>query len=159
MLWRSRFIVFASLVLVGAAPSVWAGGTPDPLRLIPAKADAVIKIENARQLAESVYKLDALQELQKFDVVKEYYNSTNVKRFNQLVGYFEKQLGAKKYDLLDKLAGGGIALGLKIEPKPKAVLVIQGKDEQATQVFVDEAVKLVQKELERQGKKEKIVKG
>jgi len=127
--------------------------------LIPSQADVVIKVENPRQLAEAVINLDALKELQKFDVVKEYYNSTSVKRFYQLVAYFEKQLGAKQYDLVDKLAGGGLALGGKIDAKPKAVLVIQGRDEQAVQLFVEAGLKLVQEELARQGKKEKIDKG
>jgi hypothetical protein len=156
---RSRFVWLTCLALACAARPCWADPPPDPLRLIPAEADALVKIENARQLVEAVYNLEALKELQKFDVVKEYYNSTNVKRFNQLVEYFEKKIGAKKYELLDQLAGGGVAFGLKIEPKPKAVLVVQGKDEQATEVFFKAALQVLQQELERQGKKEKIAKG
>lgn len=158
LLSRSRIAWLAALALVGAGRPALADETTDPLRLVPVQADVVVKIENPRQLAEAVYELDALKELQKFDAVKEFYNSTNVKRFNQLVDFYEKKLGAKKYDLLEKLAGGGMAAGLKIEQKPGAVLVIQGKDEKTVQEFFKTSIELVQQELARQEKKEKIVK-
>src|SRR5262249_14433245 len=83
-----------------------------------------------------------------------------VRRFFQLVRYFEKELGAPWPDLLDRLAGGGIAVGVKFEADPSpALLVIQGTDEKLMQKFAKLGFELVEQELARQEAKERPTKG
>jgi hypothetical protein len=130
-----------------------AAATPDPLRLVPAQADLVLTVEQPRHLVEIGAALEPLQQLYQLEALREYFDSTNVRRLNQLVAYFEKALGAPRLELLDRLAGGGIAAALKFAPDPTpALLVIQGKDEKLLRQFVKLAVEVAQEELARQDK-------
>ena len=123
------------------------------------------RIENPRQLAEGVYQLEAAQgiaEIRCRQGILQLHQRQAAS--NQLIEYFEKKLRPrKKYELLDKIAGGGIAAGLhiietpktgnlKFAAKPRGVLVVEGKDEKTTTVFVKAALDLVQQELARQEK-------
>jgi hypothetical protein len=147
------------LVLAGAAIGR-AAALPDPLRLIPDQADFFFKVEQPRKLADIVYGLKVLKQLQKIDAVREYYDSTNSRRFQQLVAYLEKQLGLKWPELLEQLAGGGAAVGFKIGGNPApGVLVVQGKNEKLLQKFFKLALSILDQELARQEAKERPVKG
>src|SRR5262249_6995595 len=108
----------ALLVLFLAAAVGRADAPPDPLRLVPAQANLVLQVEQPRRLAEGVATLDLLKEFQKLDPVRELMDSTNARRLFQLIGYFEKQLGGDRFDLLDRLAGGGIVLAVKYGAEP-----------------------------------------
>ncbi len=132
---------------------------PDPLRLIPEQADLMVKIEQPRRLVEAALNSDIVKQLQKIDAVRELYNSSNARQLYQFLAYFEKQLGADRYELLDRLAGGGVALGVKFEEQAPAVLVIQSKDEQLLRRFVKLALEAIEQELARQESKDKIEKG
>jgi hypothetical protein len=146
------------MVLAGAALGR-AEAPPDPLRLMPDQADFFFKVEQPRKLAESVYGLKVLKQLQKIDAIREAYDSTNARRFKQLVAYLEKQLGLKWPELLDRLAAGGAAVGFKIEGKQSpGLLVIQGKDEKLLRKFFTLALGIVDQELARQEAKERPVK-
>lgn len=154
--WMVGFVV----VLLGvAAPPVRAESPPDPLRLIPEQADLFVKIDNPRRLIEVARNLDLLKQLQQFQVVQEYNHSTNQRRFLQFVAYFEKELGAKWPELLDRLAGGGAVAALKLghEPAP-AGLVIQGKDAELLRRFVRLACSVIEQELARQESKDHLEK-
>src|SRR5262249_39585611 len=106
-------LVGLTLFLV-AAPSR-AETPPDPLRLIPDRADFFLKVEQPRKLIESVTGLELFQQLQRLEIVREYYDSTNYRRLLQLVAYFEKQLGVPWPDIVERVAGGGAVLAVKIE--------------------------------------------
>jgi hypothetical protein len=100
-----------------------------------------------------------VKQLQGFEAVQEFYDSTNARRFYQLIAYFEKELGAKWPELLDRLAGGGAVLAnLKLEAKDPApaLMVIQSKDEALLRRFVDVAVKLVEAEQARNEAKDRL---
>lgn len=141
------------LLLAGAAR---AEAPPDPLRLVPDQADLMVRIDNPRQLVETYTTLDLFQQLYKFEAFQEYVDSTNVRRFNQLVAHFEKQLGAKWPEILDQAAGGGIVIAAKIGPQPApAVLVVQSKDEAALKKLVHVALDVIEQELARQDIKER----
>ncbi|MBL8797672.1 MAG: DUF3352 domain-containing protein [Planctomycetia bacterium] len=144
------------LLLVGSA-DLRAETTPDPLRLVPAQADIAIQLERPRALAETTLALDLVKQLQAFEPIREFYDSTNFRRFQQLLGYFEKELGAKWPDLLDRLAGGGIVLAAKFgeEPAP-ALLVMQSKDEAALKQFVKLVRGLLDQELPRDDAKQRL---
>lgn len=131
-----------------------AESPPDPLRLVPRQADFFIQAHHPRRLVETVLHLDALAALRKLDAVREQLDSTDARRFYQLVAYFEKELGHPWPELLDRLAGGGIVLAGKFGPDPAPVLlVIQGTDNALAQKFFTLARDVVAQELARQESK------
>jgi hypothetical protein len=132
-----------------------AQDTPDPLRLVSNQADVVVKVEQPRKIVEGVLNLELFRQVQELEFVKEYYDSTNYRRFLQLVAYFEKQLGVKQLDLLDELTGGGVVVASKIAQPVPVLLVVQGKNEKTLQSFVKLALKVVEQELQRQESRER----
>jgi hypothetical protein len=142
-----------SCLLVSAA----RGQTlPDPARLIFHEADFCIRVEQPRKLVEAVLGNHLTHQLQAIDAVKELIDSTNGRRFYQLLGYFEKELGADRWELLDRLAGGGIALGGNLGPDfAPRLLVIQAKDEKLLQQFVKLGLDVLEQELARQESKDR----
>jgi hypothetical protein len=147
------------IVALACSSAVRAESPPDPLRLVPDQADVMVRIDNPRQLTESYTNLDLIRQLTKFDAFQEYIDSTNYRRFLQLVGYFEKQLGTKWPAVLDGVAGGGIVVAFKIGPNPPpALVVIQGKDEALVGKFLAVGLDVLEQELARQDAKEKPVK-
>jgi hypothetical protein len=130
-------------------------GTPlvhgaDPLARIPAQAGFVFKIENPRQFVEGLAKVDAYRGLQQFPQAKEYLDSTPVRRFFQTVQYLEKELGAPWPELIDKVAGHGIAVGIAIEKEPQpALFVAEGTDESTVKKAHDFLLAGIREELAR----------
>jgi hypothetical protein len=157
---RSFRPLAAGLVCLAFLTATARAETPrSPLRLIPAEADLLIEMKQPRQLVEVLTHLDLLKQLQQFAAVKEQLDSTRVRRFFQLLAYFEKELGAPWPELLDRLAGGGAALGVKFAPNPApALLVVQGKDEELSRKFIKLLFELIEQELARQEAKERPVK-
>lgn len=134
-----------------------ADSPPNPLRMVPAQADLVVQMDSPRQLVEAITTLELIKELQKFDAIQEAMDSTNSRRFYQLIAYFERQLGARWPELLDRLAGGGAAFAVKFGPNPApALLVIQSKDEDLLAKIVKLGLEIIEQELARQDAKERI---
>jgi hypothetical protein len=131
------------------------------LRLIPAQADLLAEVKQPRRLVETLLNLDLVRQLKDFAPVQEQLQSTRARRFYQLLAYFEKELGRPWPELLDGVAGGGVALGVKFGPNPApTLLVIRGKDEELVRKFVRLGLKVIEQELARQDLlKEKPVKG
>jgi hypothetical protein len=138
------------LALIGGAASARADAAPDPLRLLPANSDFLVKVEQPRKLVDIISSLGILKQIQKIDIVREAYESTSYRRFVQLVAYFEKELRRKYPDIIDQVAGGGIAIGGQLGTPPPLLLVIQGKDTKAVEKFVQLALEVVSQELARQ---------
>src|SRR5262245_58441203 len=133
------------------------GQTPDPLRFIPATADAVFRIENPRKLIEAITRHEVYKGLYNLDAARTYLDTLPVRTFYDLVAYVERELGAPWPELIDKLAGGGIAVGVKYgEGNPPALLVIQGTDEAATKRFVEKALAVADQELALQEGAQKL---
>jgi hypothetical protein len=126
---------------------------PDPLRLVPAAADAVAKIENPRALYDAIYGHEMFQELLKIDAVAAFYDTTNFRRLQQVLAYLERELGHQRFELLDRLAGGGAVVAAQFEKKA-ALVVVQATDEELLKKFVALARKIVDQELARQDVKE-----
>jgi len=135
---------------------VRADAPADPLRLVPATADLVVKINQPRRLLEAFLTLDATRQALQLAPVRELYDSTNSRRAFGLLAFFEKRLGAGRLDLLDRLAGGGMVLAVKVAPNPPALLVAQGSDQKLAQAFVRVAREVIDQELARQEKKERL---
>jgi hypothetical protein len=156
-LLRHGLGLLSALVLLGTAR---ADAPPDPLRLMPDQADVVAQVRDPRKLVETFTTLPQVRELLTLEAVQELYDSTNSRRFYQLVAYFEKELGLPWPELVDRIAGGGAALGVKFGPDPApALLVIQGKDEALVRRFVKVGLGIVEQELARTESKDKIERG
>lgn len=147
----SRFGIPAVLVAFAFPGSVCAADPPDPLRYIPDAAQVVVKVENPRRLAEAVTGLQAAQDARHLAPVRDALDSTAARRFFQMLGYLERELGAEWPDLLDQIGGGGIAVGARFGQNAPAVLVIQGTDEAQSAKAFDLFVRMVGDELTRQG--------
>jgi hypothetical protein len=155
-----RLVGLALSTVVLAASWVRAEAPPDPLHLVPPQADLLVKIDNPRHLVETIANLDVLNQLKKMQAVQEQLDSTNSRRFLQLVAYFEKELGLKWPEMLDRLAGGGGVFALKFRPQPPPLeVVIQGRDPDLLHRFVQIASVIVEQELARQESKDRLEKG
>jgi hypothetical protein len=137
-----------------------AAAPPDPLRLVPDHADFFVEVQQPRKLVEASTTTDLFKAAVALPPVREYYDSTTARRFFQLVGYFEKELGAKWPQLLDRLAGGGIVLAGQFGDGPQpALLVVQGTDADLVGKFYRTGLDVIAQELARQEAKEKVEKG
>jgi hypothetical protein len=146
------------LVFLGPI-SLACADSPDPLDLISDKADLCVKLERPRALFELILTHPLFKQFQSLGSVRELYDSTNFRRFGQLVAYFEKELGAGHREIIDQLAGCGIAYSLEFAAQPPQLLVIQGQNEPMLRRFVGLASQILEQELARQEAKERLEKG
>jgi hypothetical protein len=146
-------------LLACSSSPLQARPAPDPLRLLSSEADLVVKIEQPRQVLDAILGSDIVKQLNRIDAVRELYDSTDFRRFQQLLSYFEKRLGLGRYELLERLTAGGAVVSVKFGPDPApTLLVVQGRDEALLQRFFALALEVVEQELARQDSKEKIEK-
>ncbi len=148
-----RDFLFAGVVALFAPLAARAADSSDPLRLVPASADLIVKVEHPRGIADLAVKLAGTPELAGFRGYRDYFESTNYRLFRQLVGHFERELGRDWPDLVDELAGGGVALSLKFgkkDPEP-AIIVVQGRDAKLMEKFFHKLLDVANQELARQG--------
>ena len=134
----------AAILTAFLAPAVFAH-PPDPLRLIPAQAGLVFQIEKPKKVIEGGISFANLRGLSEFPQVRTLLDSPQVRRFFQIVKFLEAQLGNAWPELLEKVAGGGIALGVSLDSEPQpAVLVVQGTDEAAVEKFYNILIKTIE---------------
>src|SRR5207244_3785909 len=76
----------------------------DPLRLVPDKADLIVQVADPRKLIETALALDAFKQAQGLAPGRELIDSTQARRFFQLIAYYEKLFGIAWPALLDRLA-------------------------------------------------------
>ena len=137
-----------------------ADSTPDPLRFLPAKADLLIKIEKPAGIVQTVLGHPLFAQFQQLEAVKEVYDSTSARRFYQLLGYLEHELGVERTALLDSLTCGGAALAAKIEGENSPVLlVLQGRDETLWRRSFKLFLEVAEQEMARKELKDKPVYG
>lgn len=148
-----RLLLSLAIPLALALP---AGAAPkDPLRFLPDGTPVVLKVEKPRALVESILNHELAKEAQQLQIVRDFLDGADARRLFQLIAHFEKELGAPWPELLDKLAGGGMAAGLtKFGDNAPAVLVLQGTDEKTVSKFFDLGLSLFEEEITRQGGKE-----
>jgi hypothetical protein len=148
-------MIAACLLLLPA--SMLRGAEPHPLRLVPEQANLVVRVENPRLLAETITGIDLVRQLQQLPFVRGQLESPVFQRFLQLVAHFEKSLGSKWPDLLDKLAGRGLTLAVKAgDDNAPVLLVIDGTDAALSARFVDLGITLLEQELARQESRDKV---
>jgi hypothetical protein len=150
----ARVVAFVCLLLVASGA---AADPPAILKKMPPKAGVVVVIEHPRAVLDGAIRFDAYRGLQQFPQVKEFFDSTGVRRFFQLVKYLETQLGGPWPDVLDKLAGNGIAVGIGLgkDPAP-AVLIIEGTDENTSSKAYEFFVAAAKSEGDRPGTKQAV---
>jgi hypothetical protein len=162
---RVRRLAAALIVGTLLAPPARADGpkadaTPSPLRLVPNDVDLLVTVPNPRLLAETFTGLELLHKLEPFSAFREALDSTKYRHFRQFLAYVEKEMGANWPQLLDEVAGGGIAVGVKVgkDPTP-ALVVIQGRDRKRVGQFGRLAIQLFEQELAREDEKVKVTRG
>ena len=151
-----RYLSIVPLFLLSAA-SVFAQEAKNPLRFVPGDAEFVLKIDRPRHLVEMVEKHELFQKGLKLAGIREYYDTSTFQQIYQLIGYFEKELGKSRDEIIDDLGAGGIAVGSDTFAAKRIVIVLQSKDEKSLRRFMDVGHDVVAKELERQGLKDGIV--
>ena len=124
---------------------------------MPSHAELVVKVDRPRDLLEAVEKHELFQKALLLPGYRELYDSTNVQRVYQLIAYFEKQLNKNKEEILDDLTGGGVVFAANLTQEKGALVVIQAKNDKALRRFMDVAIELLDKELERQESKDGVV--
>jgi hypothetical protein len=154
---RTAFAALAICVLVPYS-SIAAD---DPLRFIPDQADLVIKVENPRRLIEGFLSLPAVKNAERLDVVRQALDSAPARRAFELIAYYERDLGAKWPELLDQLAGGGIAVASKIKNgvDDPVLTAIQGTDEKVVARFLERAIVVLEEEAGRTDAIDKLERG
>jgi hypothetical protein len=149
--------VFACVLFVSSTSRALADVSTDPVRLVPAQADLILRVERPRTLVEGLVKHELFRQLQALETVRELLASTNSRRFYQLVAHIEKQLGTDRLDLLDRLAGGGVTLAARFTDQPPTVLlIVQAKDQSLLQRFAKLAEEIGEQELARLENKQKL---
>ncbi len=140
-------------------PASRAESPPSPLRLVPADADLVFTVPDPCKLAETATGLELLRKLEPLSAYQEVVGSTGFRRFRQLVAYYEKAMGAPWPRLLDEVAGGGIAGGVRVGKLPApSLVVVQGRDEKRVQEFARLALGLLEQEVARQDERVQVTK-
>src|SRR5215212_7671852 len=136
-----RLSALALFVVLGGLTPPARLAAADPLDCMPPAAQLVLVSDNPRNFAEAVTGLEAFQRAQKLPQYRGVYDSAAVQRAFRLLAMAEKELGAKWPELLDQLAGDGVALGLQFgnDPAP-AMIVLQGKDEEQVKKATDLAL-------------------
>ncbi len=146
----SSLTVWTPFILCLSAAPAGAQAPADPLRLVPSQAELVVTLTQPRQLLDVVYNHDIVKDVLKIATIRELLDTTNFRRFQQLLAFYEKELGHNAFDLLDKLGGGGAVLAARFSNNPAVVLVIQSRDTELLQRFVTLSLKVAEQEMVRQ---------
>jgi hypothetical protein len=152
-------LALPAIALLSVAPAARAADTPDPLAYIPTSAKIAVKVESPRKLAEAFTTLDAVRQAGALAQVRTALESAQARRFFQVLGHIERELGAKWPELLDQLAGGGVAFGAGLEANTPLLLVIQGTDERQVAEAFGLLYRVLDEELTRQGAKQGLIRG
>ncbi len=149
---RSIHPLLVGVLMLGClTPAVDAAEPADPARFLPAQAQLFLKVEKLDALLTSITKLESFEKIYELDIVRPYVDSTQVRRFYQLIDYYERELGAPWPELVDRLAGGGMALAVRYlgNDEQVAVGVIQSKDPALLEKFFGLVSNLIEEELAR----------
>jgi hypothetical protein len=151
MIRLAPFVIACLIIADGSAQAA------DPLDYLPKATRVAIVVDNPRKLAEAITGLEAFQQAQSLPQVRELYDSTTARRLYKLLAYAEKELGAQWPDLLDQIAGNGVALGLQFGPNlSPTVAVACGTDSRQVAKAFELAVWTINEELARIGAREDV---
>lgn len=155
-----RRVICLVAVWVACPPTLRAEPPPDPLRFFPESTVAVGVIEKPQALVDYILDYLSWPEVKGLEGVKEVLDSTNVRRFMQLVGHLERELGQPWSSWFPSLTRHGMALGAlpRAGSKDAAVVgVIQGDNAKLTEKFRTLLIDLAAQELARQESPDRYV--
>ena len=154
---RSCFGVVLLLLSIGSLGAREPASLPPAMRLVPKQANLVLTIEQPQKAVELVLDLVNRPGLRGLRQVREALDSTNARRFRQLVRYFERELGQPWPQLLEQLTGEGIVVAAKVgEEPPPALMIIHGSNEELTHRFSEVLFSIIEQELARQESEEAL---
>jgi len=149
--------LFTWLALAGPAS---AAEPKSPLAAVPDVADLVFVAPSPAKLLDAYAAPALFQQAAKLAPAREFLEGTAFRRFQQLVGHLEREIGQPAAKLLDQVAGGGVALATKFGEQPgPALLVVQGRDEKVSERFFALLLQIIEQELARQEGAPKLVPG
>ncbi len=142
-----------------AAPAL-AAEPRSPLTLLPDVADLVLVVPAPAKVLDAITTPALFQKARELAPIREFLEGTSYRRFQQLIAYLEREMGMPAAEILDRVAGGGVALGTKFGANPApALAVVQGRDARASERFFGLLVQILEQELARQENAPKLVKG
>jgi hypothetical protein len=135
----------STAILLVLATAVPAAADENLLRLVPKLATFVWVVEKPRAVVDAVAAIPQLEAARQFPQVRALYETAGAKRLLQLLAHVEVELGAKWPELIDRVAGGGVALAFDVlkEPAP-TLLVVRGTDAAVSDKALSLLVKLVE---------------
>ena len=136
------------LCLLAVIPTQ-AADPPQPLQAIPENVDLVLAVDQPSRLVNTIKGLDLFQQLYKLELIQDFYDTGPARRLAQVLYYFERELGANREEMIERLAGRGAVLAVKLAPPSFALLVVQGKDEAMLRKFQAAGLRLLESELAR----------
>lgn len=128
----------------------------DPLANVPEQADLVVQIRKPVAVYEALYRHPGVQSLLSLDGIKDLFDTTNSRRFQQLVAYFEKQTGVPYHEMVDRLTDQGAVLAARFQSPAAVCLAVEGRDAELLAKFMSLATDLLDKEIARNEGKEKL---
>ena len=130
--------MLAALLLL-AAPAA------DPLARIPAGYTFAATVPNPRAAVEAFRTLDAVSAAAQLAEVKEALAAGPARKLADLMAVYERDLGAGWPELLEKVAGNGVAVAAMFgQDDGPAVVAVEGTDADAVGRFFASALKLLE---------------
>src|SRR5262249_21326286 len=121
-----------------------------------------IQSEQPAKLVKHLLRYAQMPELARFPAYREFLDSTAQRRFRQLLGYLEKELGCTPEEMLNRVAGNGVVFTFEMvstypfaKPGPMATLLFRGNDPEFTTKALALLTEIGAQELARQESKER----
>ena len=151
----TRALLIAASLAVGCAAR--AG---EPWARVPATADLIGVIDRPQDLAAAALDHPAAKSALALPAVRAALAAANVRRVEQLVAYYEREMGDDGPTILGQVAGRGIAFAtLTTEVPGPVVAVAEGTDAAASKHFFELAVRAFEDEVTRQDPNAKVRRG
>lgn len=149
--------IIVAMLLVGGLLFPLHRAAADPLDWVPPTGQLLLVSDQPRQLAEAITSLKPVQQVQTLGPVRELYDSTTAHRLLQMLAFAEKRLEARWPQLLDQIAGNGVALAVQIGMDPAPVLlVMEAQDEKQLTKALALVTEVIDEELARQGSTDRL---
>jgi len=146
----SRIIALALCLIGLAAPSQTKAD--DPLKMLPDnQADVVLKINKPVQLIDGLLKHPLAKDAQELTLVKGFLDGDDFRKFFGLIEFYEKDLGMKWTEILDKVAGKGMAASINFgeESKQTLMIALKGTDEKTVTKLVESIITIIKNESDK----------
>ncbi|HZZ78014.1 MAG TPA: hypothetical protein VFE62_05830 [Gemmataceae bacterium] len=148
----SRWLLGLCVLVVATSPAA----AQDPFRFVPSQAEIVVTVDRTADLVNAIETNELFKDAQKLAGVREAYETTNIQQLYALIGFFEKQLGLKRNEIIEQVSAR-VIFAARVTDKKGAMAVIQAKDAKTLRRFLDVAFDILQQELDRQESKDKVV--